>query len=113
MARCAPTKKTRGPLPPYTADGCAWQTRQGRDGRMYTSQPNDLGQFVWVLKPPTRGERLKKSARTLAREYAPLAASKAASIASRHLYQTLLPGHNYDNAQAVFQGRQYYDPYYA
>lgn len=94
--------------PPYSAAGCAFQTRKGRDGRMYVSQPNNLGQYVWVLAPVPRLQQ----ARQLARQYAPLAAEKAAKFATRRVYESLLPGHPYDNVQTIVQGRAYYDAYY-
>jgi hypothetical protein len=98
----------RTPGPPFVADSCAWQTRRGRDGRQYVSQPNNLGQFVWTPVPPSRGARVRRTVR----EYAPLVATKAAALASSRIHQALLPGHDYANLQTAWQGRRYYDAFY-
>ena len=90
--------------PPYEPSSCAWQTRAGRDGRQYVSQPNDMGQFTWVPARVPRGVQLRRAAR----EYAPLAAEKIVQVAGRQLYRAMLPGHDYDNMQTVWQGRSYY-----
>lgn len=90
--------------PPFEPSSCAWQTRAGRDGRQYVSQPNNLGQFTWVTARVPRGAKLRQ----YAREYAPLAAEKLVKVAGRQVYRTMLPGHNYDNMQTAWQGRSYY-----
>ena len=90
--------------PPFEPSSCAWQTRRGRDGRDYVSQPNNLGQFTWVLAKVPRGAQLRRAAR----EYGPLAAEKIVKVAGRHMYTAMLPGHNYDNMQTAWQGRSYY-----
>lgn len=102
-------KQRYSPKPPFLAESCAWQQRVGKDGKLYVSQPNDKGQYVWMLAPVPRSQRLK----AVAREYGPWAAQKVAKAASRQLYQRLLPGHSYDNVLTVWEGPSYYDAYHA
>lgn len=90
--------------PPFEPSSCAWQTRAGRDGKQYTSQPNNLGQFTWVLAKVPRGVQLRRAAR----EYGPQAAEAVVRLAGGQLYKKMLPGHDYYNMQTAWQGRKYY-----
>lgn len=89
--------------PPYKAEGCAWQTRVGEDGRQYRSQPNDQGQFVWVAVPKTRLQRARSAARGAWREYGPTAAGLAARRAAIILHRQMLPGVNFYNQEMAWE----------
>lgn len=102
--RLSGSKYARMGRPPYAAESCAGQTRLGNDGQRYVSRPNDKGQYVWVLVPKTRMERVRSTARRAVREYGPAAAEYAAYRAARHLHQKMLPDLNYFNHQLAWDG---------
>lgn len=118
---CRATKKIPGDgRPAFMADSCAFQKRRGVNGRMYVSQPNDRGQYVWVPVPDPlhrrvagAGWKAARQARRVAGEYGPLAASKVVHAAARHAYGRMVPGGNFDNALSVTYGPQYYDAFHA
>lgn len=93
--------------PPYSAEGCAWQVRQGNDGRSYVSQPNDRGQFVWVLVRPGRTQRARSAVGRALVQHGPAAAQFAVDRAARMLHARVLPGINYFNHQAAWYGPSY------
>lgn len=88
--------------PPYVAETCAWQTRKGTDGRLYRSEPNDQGQFVWKPVPLTRLQRVRSGTRKLWSEHGPAAMEYAAYRAARLMHQRMLPDINYFNHQAAW-----------
>ncbi len=101
--------------PAYKAEGCAWQTRRGADGRMYRSQPNDKGQFVWTLVPKTRLQRARSAARGAWRDYAPTAAGYVGRRAAILLHKKINPDLNFWNHEMAWdaaapRGRSMYVP---
>lgn len=100
-------KHRSGARPPYPAEGCAWQTRRGNDGKAYVSQPNDRGQFVWVPVRQGRIQRARSVVRQAVAQHGPAAAQYAAGRAARLLHARMLPGINYFNHQLAWQGPSY------
>lgn len=93
--------------PPYLAASCPWQSKPGNDGRMYTSTPNDKGQFVWVPAARGRLQAARSTVRRAVADYGPAAAEYAAGRAARALHTHLMPGVDYFNHQLAWRGPSY------
>jgi hypothetical protein len=108
---CKQSKRARGPRPPFVAETCAGQRRQGLDGRWYVSTINDAGQYVWVPAPRPALRRLASATRRYARAYGPAAAEFAAQRAADALHRAVLPAADpylLDNAKAAWDHARVY-----